>query len=142
MATQTPSSSTPEVSKKKKRDNSSSSRWKHEVFLSFYGKDTRTSFTDHLYADLKRKGILLFRDDEALQRGEDISKALRKAIQKSQYVIVILSENYASSKWCLRELAEIVKWKKKTKLIKIIPIFYYVDPSDVRNQRGTFAKEI
>ncbi|XP_018825308.2 TMV resistance protein N-like isoform X2 [Juglans regia] len=140
MSTQTPSSSTPEVSKKRKRDNSSSSRWKHEVFLSFYGKDTRTSFTDHLYADLKRKGILVFRDDEALQRGEDISKALRKAIQKSQYVIVILSENYASSKWCLRELAEIVEWEKKTKLITIIPIFYYVNPSDVRNQRGTFAK--
>ncbi|KAF5471291.1 hypothetical protein F2P56_011734, partial [Juglans regia] len=38
------------------------------------------------------------------------------------------------------ELAEIVEWEKKTKLIKIIPIFYYVDPSDVRNQRGTFAK--
>ncbi|KAF5471286.1 hypothetical protein F2P56_011729 [Juglans regia] len=140
MATQTPSSSTPEVSKKRKRDNSSSSRWKHEVFLSFYGKDTRTSFTDHLYADLKRKGILVFRDDEALQRGEDISKALRKAIQKSQYGIVILSKNYTSSKWCLRELAEIVEWEKNTKLIKIIPIFYYVDPSDVRNQRGTFAK--
>ncbi|XP_040996166.1 disease resistance protein RPV1-like [Juglans microcarpa x Juglans regia] len=40
----------------------------------------------------------------------------------------------------MRELAEIVRWEKKTKLITIIPIFYHVDPSNVRNQRGTFAE--
>ncbi|KAF5441945.1 hypothetical protein F2P56_037111, partial [Juglans regia] len=140
MATQRPSSSTSKVSKKRKRDHSSSPHWKHEVFLSFYGKDTRKGFTSHLHDALKRKGILVFKDDETLKQGEYISEALQKAIQKSQYVIVILSANYASSKWCLMELAEIVEWEEKTKLITIIPIFYHVDPSDVRNQRGTFAK--
>ncbi|XP_040990932.1 TMV resistance protein N-like [Juglans microcarpa x Juglans regia] len=140
MAFQRPSSSTSEVSKKRKRDHSSSPHWKHEVFLNFYGKDTRKGFTGHLHDALKQKGILVFRDDETLKQGEYIFEALLKAIQKSQYVIVILSANYASSKWCLRELAKIVEWEKKTKLITIILIFYYVDPSDVRNQRGTFAK--
>ncbi|KAF5471284.1 hypothetical protein F2P56_011727 [Juglans regia] len=136
MATQRPSSSTSEI----KRDHSSPPGWKYEVFLSFYGRDTRRGFTDHLRADLKRKGILVFRDDETLKQGEYISQALLKAIQESEYAIVILSANYASSKWCLMELAEIVEWETKTKLITIIPIFYHVDPSDVRNQRGTFAE--
>ncbi|KAG6679401.1 hypothetical protein I3842_14G129700 [Carya illinoinensis] len=139
MASQRPSSSTSEVSKKIKRDDSYSSRWKYEVFLSFYGKDTRKGFTDHLHADLKRKGILVFRDDEALKRGEYISQALLKAIQESQYAIVIFSAKYAFSKWCLMELAEIIEWEEKKKL-KVIPIFYHVDPSDVRNQSGSFAK--
>ncbi|XP_042958336.1 disease resistance protein RPV1-like [Carya illinoinensis] len=157
MATQTPSSSTnSEDTKKRKRDNSSCSeedekiitsfspssstpRCKHDVFLSFCGKDTRRSFTDHLYFDLKRKGILVFRDDESLERGKCISQELPQAIQESQYAIVIFSANYASSKWCLRELAEIVEWEKK-KNLTIIPIFYHVDPSDVRNQRGSFAE--
>ncbi|KAG6679413.1 hypothetical protein I3842_14G130900 [Carya illinoinensis] len=154
MATQTPSSSTSEVSKKRqrrpssstfelgkkrKRDDSSLPRWKYEVFLSFYGKDTRMSFTDHLYVDLKRKGILVFRDDETLQRGEYISKALLKAIRESQYTIVIFSANYAFSKWCLMELADIVEWEEKKKLT-VLPIFYHVDPSDVRNQSGSFAE--
>ncbi|KAG6630057.1 disease resistance protein RPV1-like isoform X2 [Carya illinoinensis] len=154
MATQTPSSSTSEVSKKRKRrptsstselgkkrkgDDSSPPRWKYEVFLSFYGKDTRKSFTDHLYVDLKRKGILVFRDDETLQRGEYISKALLKAIRESQYAIVIFSANYAFSKWCLMELAEIVEWEEKKRLT-VLPIFYHVDPCDVRNQSGSFAE--
>ncbi|XP_041001631.1 disease resistance protein RPV1-like [Juglans microcarpa x Juglans regia] len=156
MATQRPSSSTSEDTKKRKRDNSSCSkedekiitsspsssstpRWKYEVFLNFYGKDTRTSFADYLYVDLKWKGILVFRDDEALQRGKYISQVLLKAIQDSQYVIVIFSKNYALSKWCLMELAEIVEWEEKKKLT-ILPIFYHVDPSDVRNQSGSFAE--
>ncbi|KAG6630054.1 hypothetical protein CIPAW_14G128200 [Carya illinoinensis] len=139
MATQTPSSSTSEVSTNRERDDSSSPRWKYEVFLSFYGKDTRKGFTDHLHADLKRKGILVFRDDEALKRGEYISQALLKAIQESQYAIVIFSANYALSKWCLMELAEIVEWEEKKRLI-VLPIFYHVDPSDVRNQSGSFAE--
>ncbi|KAG6624282.1 hypothetical protein CIPAW_16G015400 [Carya illinoinensis] len=113
--------------------------WEYDVFLHFC-KDTRRSFADHLYADLKRKGIVVFREEETLKRGKYISQALLKAIQKSHYAIVILSANYASSKWCLRELAEIVEWKKRMNLIKIIPIFYHVEPSDVRNQKGTFAK--
>ncbi|KAG7948106.1 hypothetical protein I3843_14G130300 [Carya illinoinensis] len=157
MATQRPSSSTnSEDTKKRKRDNSSCSeedekiisssspssstpRSKHDVFLSFYGEDTCRSFTDHLYFYLKRKGVLVFRDDESLKRGNCISQELMQAIQESRYAIVIFSTNYASSKWCLSELAEIVEWEKK-KNLTIIPIFYHVDPSDVRNQRGTFAK--
>ncbi|KAG6630086.1 hypothetical protein CIPAW_14G130900 [Carya illinoinensis] len=157
IATLRPSSSTnSENTKKRKRDDSSCSeederiissslpssstaRWKHDVFLSFCGEDTRRSFTDHLYSYLKGKGILVFRDDESLERGTYISQELMQAIQESRYAIVIFSENYAFSKWCLRELAEIVEWEEK-KNLTIIPIFYHVDPSDVRKQRGTFAK--
>ncbi|KAB1227124.1 TMV resistance protein N [Morella rubra] len=85
----------------------------HEVFLSFHGKDTRKGFTDHLYDALKRIGILTFRDDEKLKRGEYISeRKLLKAIQESMYVIVVISGNYAFSRWCLIELAEIVRCMK------------------------------
>ena len=40
---------------------------------------------------------------------------------------------------CLDELAEIVKCKKE-KGLTILPIFYDVDPSDVRKQIGTFGQ--
>jgi hypothetical protein len=112
---------------------------KYDVFLSFSGTDTRTNFTDHLYAALNQKGIFTFRDDEELERGTVISPELMKAIEESIFAIVILSKNYASSSWCLTELAKIIECMKKTRLI-VVPIFYHVDPSDVRNQRGTFAE--
>ncbi|KAL4594416.1 hypothetical protein ACB092_12G019100 [Castanea dentata] len=43
------------------------------------------------------------------------------------------------SRWCLDELAEIVE-SKKNKGLKVVPIFYHVNPSDVRNQTGPFGK--
>ncbi|CAK7350015.1 unnamed protein product [Dovyalis caffra] len=110
---------------------------KYDVFLSFRGEDTRVSFTSHLYAALKRKQILTFIDYE-LNRGEEISPSLLKAIEESKLSVVVFSENYASSKWCLEELAKILECKK-TKGQMVIPVFYRVDPSHVRNQVGSFA---
>ncbi|KAK9993252.1 hypothetical protein SO802_022955 [Lithocarpus litseifolius] len=118
--------------------SSSSRRWIYDVFLSFRG-DTRNSFTDHLYAALQRSGISTFRDNEKLERGKSIAPELLKAIKESRFAIVILSRNYASSTWCLDELVEIIRCMKEMEMT-ILPIFYKVDPSDVRNQKGTFAK--
>ncbi|XVF04214.1 hypothetical protein REPUB_Repub05bG0063100 [Reevesia pubescens] len=123
--------------------SSSSTRHKYEVFLSFRGEDTRKNFTDHLYAALKRSGIVTFRDDPRLEAGEEIAPELFKAIQQSWCSIIIFSETYTFSSWCLEELAEIVQHKKE-RGHKIFPIFYDVDPTDLRKQSGrvedAFAK--
>ena len=111
----------------------------YHVFLSFRGSDTRKNFTAHLYTALKQNGIFTFRDDEKLERGKTIDSELMKAIEESKIAIVILSKDYASSSWCLIELAKIIERMKKKRLI-VLPVFHYVDPSDVRNQRGTFAE--
>jgi hypothetical protein len=118
--------------------SSSPSSWDYDVFLSFRGKNTRKNFTDHLYEALVREGIRTFRDDEELQRGENISTELLHAIRRSRISIVVFSEGYASSRWCLDELVEIVHYKN-TIGHTLHPIFYHVDPSHVRNQIGTFA---
>ena len=89
--------------------SSSTHMWKYDVFLSFRGEDTRNNFTDHLYAALNQKGICTFRDDEKLERGKLITPVLLKAIEDSLFAIVVLSKNYASSTWCLDELAKIME---------------------------------
>ncbi|XP_019465220.1 PREDICTED: TMV resistance protein N-like [Lupinus angustifolius] len=115
------------------------SQWKYHVFLSFRGGDTRKSFTDHLYAALNRKGILVFRDGEQLLRGEVISQQLLHAIQQSLTSVVVISPDYASSTWCLEELHNILE---STRVLgrKAFPVFYGVDPSHVRYQSGNLAE--
>lgn len=115
------------------------SRWDYDVFLSFRGEDTRKNFTDHLYSALVRLGIRTFRDDEELRRGENISTEICNAIRKSRFSIVVFSKGYASSRWCLDELVEIVDCKN-TIGNTLLPVFYHVNPSDVRKQIGTFAE--
>ncbi|PPD73418.1 hypothetical protein GOBAR_DD29653 [Gossypium barbadense] len=114
--------------------SSSISRKKYDVFLSFRGEDTRKNFTGHLYEALKSSGIVTFRDDPKLEAGEEIAPELCKAIQQSWCSVIIFSKTYAFSGWCLEELAEIVQ-QKNANGHKVFPIFYDVDPSDLRNQK-------
>ncbi|KAK8591547.1 hypothetical protein V6N13_031587 [Hibiscus sabdariffa] len=115
--------------------SSSFFRNKYDVFLSFRGEDTRKSFTDHLYEALKRNGIVTFRDEPKLEAGEEIGSNLFGAIKESWCSIIVFSKTYAHSSWCLDELAEIVRHKRK-KGHKVFPVFYHVDPSDLRKQTG------
>ncbi|RHN67388.1 putative TIR domain-containing protein [Medicago truncatula] len=112
---------------------------KYDVFLSFRGEDTRRNFTSHLYDALSRKKVETFIDNNELRKGDEISAALIKAIEESHASIVIFSENYASSKWCLNELKKILECKKYMQQI-VIPVFYNIDPSHVRKQTGSYKQ--
>ncbi|XP_060214978.1 TMV resistance protein N-like isoform X2 [Lycium barbarum] len=120
--------------------NESVRKWKYDAFLSFRGEDTRNNFVAHLYKCLEDRGIETFKDDEKLQRGKFISSELSEAIEESRTAIIIFSENYASSTWCLEELAKIMECADKGQ--EAIPVFYKVEPSDVRMQRNSFAKAL
>ena len=113
----------------------------YDVFLSFRGEDTRNNFMGHLRDALRQKGFHTFFDDDKLERGKEISQELLKAIEDSKCSVVVLSENYATSSWCLTELAKIVECKG-TSSGKILPIFYHVDPGHVRNQEGSFGEAL
>ena len=110
--------------------SSCSTQWIYEVFLSFRG-ETCNSFTDHLYRTLIEKEIITFKEDAELEWGNPISLDLFDAIKNSKIAVIILSKNYASSTWCLQELAKIVECMEKG--LRVLPIFYLVDPSDVRH---------
>ncbi|OWM80261.1 hypothetical protein CDL15_Pgr019541 [Punica granatum] len=111
----------------------------YEVFLSFRGTDIWKSFADCLYHSLIDAGVRAFRDNEELHVGEEIGPKLMKSIKQSKIGIPIFSADYASSKWCLLEVAEMVKSMKESKQL-IMPIFLDVTPDEVQHQTGSYAK--
>ncbi|KAL4616496.1 hypothetical protein ACB092_07G203200 [Castanea dentata] len=106
--------------------------YEHEVFVSFCGKDTHTSFTCHLLAALDRKKIRAC-------RGEFNRTELMKAIETSRMAVVVFSESYATSDRCLDELAKIMECNRVLNQ-RVFPIFYDVSPSQVREQKGNFEE--
>nr|KYP59772.1 TMV resistance protein N [Cajanus cajan] len=117
------------------------SMWTYDVFLSFRGEDTRFGFTGHLYSALIQRGIKAFMDDEGLEKGEQISPAIFNAIEESRMAIIVFSKTYASSTWCLEELVKILNCKR-TKELVVYPLFYNVDPSEVRHQRECYGQQL
>ncbi|GMN60505.1 hypothetical protein TIFTF001_029598 [Ficus carica] len=109
---------------------------KHDVFLSFTGQDTRDKFTSHFHAKLLQKHIETY-IDYRIPKGGDISDKLIEAIKGSKISVIIFSQNYAFSSWCLDEVVCILKCKKKRGQI-VVPVFYDVDPTIVRKQLKTY----
>ncbi|GMP94264.1 hypothetical protein CsSME_00043779 [Camellia sinensis var. sinensis] len=112
-------------------------RFRWDVFLSFRGEDTRHKFTGRLYTELVQNGVRTFFDEDGLLRGHEISPSLVTAIEDSAAAIAVISEKYANSWWCLEELAKIIECRKL-----LLPVFYEVDPSDVRRQTGPFKEDL
>ncbi|KAL6316767.1 hypothetical protein AAG906_021067 [Vitis piasezkii] len=117
-------------------DSTFAPQWKYDVFLSFRGEDTGKTFTDHLYTALDENGFYAFRDDEKHEKREEIAPEFLTAIEESKISILVFSKNYASSRWCLDELETVIKSMKKPGRM-VMPVFYHVDASEVRDQIGS-----
>ncbi|AES76225.2 putative TIR domain, P-loop containing nucleoside triphosphate hydrolase [Medicago truncatula] len=121
--------------------SSISSGFKYHVFLSFRDIDTLYGFTGNLYKALIDKGIKTFIDDNDLERGDESTPSLVKAIEESRILIPIFSANYASSSFCLDELVHIIHCYK-TRGCSVLPVFYGADPTHVRHQTGSYGEHL
>ncbi|GAU33924.1 hypothetical protein TSUD_357230 [Trifolium subterraneum] len=116
----------------------STSQKKYDVFISFRGEDMRETFTSHLHYVLYKQNIITYIDDNLI-KGDEIGSALSQAIQDSRISLIIFSKNYATSKWCLNELLKILECRKFHGQV-VIPVFYNIDPSDLRKQTGSYGE--
>lgn len=109
----------------------------YDVFLSFRGEDTRTTFVDHLYSALLKNGITTFMDDDDDAKFDwNVSS---KAIEESRFAIVIFSKSFASSSWCLDELVKIMERRNRNEQF-VLPVYYYdFNPSYLRKHGSVFG---
>ena len=115
---------------------------RYDVFLSFNNEDTRYSFGGYLYNALDQKGFKILMKDNGYEEDGDqqiSSQSLVTAIEKSRLSIIILSENYANSSLSLDELVTILDFMK-TRNQLVWPIFYKVEPTDIRHQKNSYEK--
>ncbi|EOA25653.1 hypothetical protein CARUB_v10019003mg [Capsella rubella] len=108
----------------------------NQVFLNYRGEELRSSFVSHLIDAFERNEVNFFVDKHEL-RGKDL-KNLFVRIQESRIALAIFSTRYAESPWCMDELVTMKKLADQGKLI-VIPIFYNVEPEDVKKQTGEFG---
>jgi len=108
----------------------------YDVFISHKGLDTKMGFVGFLYDALKRVGLYPFLDCKSIAKGQDSWKCIDHAIKSTPLALVIFSENFAQSEWCLKELHAILD----SPSMKVLPIFYNVQPWEVNfPEKGQLA---
>ncbi|CAE6180803.1 unnamed protein product [Arabidopsis arenosa] len=119
---------------------SSSGSRKPQVFINFRGKAQRDNIVSFLKSKLEEiSDINVFIDEDEI-RGRPIS-ILFQRIRESSIALVIFSNKYPESCWCLDELVEIKKQMDTGSLVPF-PIFYKVEPDSVKTQRGYFLNTL
>lgn len=111
----------------------------YDVFISHRGPDVKNTLAKQLYKLLHDSGCRAFLDREEIQGGDSIPFAIHNAICSSVVQIAIFSKGYASSSWCLDELALMLQQCPES---LFIPVFYDVQPWELRhidNEKGTYA---
>lgn len=112
----------------------------YDAFINFRGEDIREDLIDILRHFMVQSGIRFFYDDDSLHQGDVISEEIYRGIERSQVYIVMLSKNYANSKWCLREVAHMVKCREEERRHGrkvILPVFCGVRVEDVKLKEGS-----
>ncbi|XP_057847159.2 toll/interleukin-1 receptor-like protein [Cryptomeria japonica] len=106
----------------------------YDVFINHRGPDVKHTLAATLYKTLTGMGLRVFLDKEELELGDFPPAEIEEAMRSASLHIAILSQNYAQSPWCLAELSFILKTG-----IPIIPVFYHVEPADIRYATGVYA---
>jgi len=113
---------------------SSSSKlpWMYDVLINFTGDDIRKKFVSHLDSALTSVVFTTFLHHEPMHTQEPIMNLCRVAI-------VVFTKTYSQSAWCLDQLQQIIQWHR-TYYKHVLPVYYEIQPSDVRLQKGDFGK--
>ncbi|GLJ27771.1 hypothetical protein SUGI_0545050 [Cryptomeria japonica] len=110
----------------------------YRVFINHRGSDVKKTLASHIYYALETHGLRVFLDKQELQVGDFLTPAIQSAIRSASVQIAIFSKTYAQSLWCLDEL--VWMFDSDPTSIKIIPIFYDIEPSELRYvEKGAYA---
>jgi hypothetical protein len=109
----------------------------YDVFISHRGPDVKKGIASHIYYPLKHLGLAVFLDQQEMQEGERITPQIEGAIRTASVNIAIFSPGYANLDWCLNKLVLMLESQRaRLGISTIIPIFYRVNPCELRWTRG------
>ncbi|KAL3730342.1 hypothetical protein ACJRO7_027363 [Eucalyptus globulus] len=111
----------------------------YDVFISYRLEDMLHTMS-HLKSALERREMRTF-FDYTLDGGVPYRPAIDEAVERSKIAVMVVSQNYHFSPWCLNELVKILECRKKWGLI-VLPIFWGMNARKLREQRRHFVKNI
>ncbi|XP_047175542.1 disease resistance protein RLM3-like, partial [Vigna umbellata] len=108
----------------------------YDVLINFNGEDIRRKFVSHLDFALSSVGLTTFLHHQNAVESTHVQQPI---LDLCRVVIVVFTKTYSESAWCLHQLQQIIQWHQ-TYCRHVLPVYYEIQPSDVRFQKGDFGK--
>ena len=96
-----------------------------DVFISHASKD-KSDYVDGLYVNLRRLGISIFYDTDSISWGDNWKKAILEGTAKSEFAIIVISENFFDREWTNRELNEFLQRQNESGQKIVLPLLHNI----------------
>jgi chromosomal replication initiator protein len=95
---------------------------KYDIFISHSSKDK--DFAHKLAEYLKEHGVKIWLDVWNLTTSDSLAEVIKKRIDESRYIFIIMSADYFASVWTEQEWKMAMHYEMSVNAIKVIPILY------------------
>jgi TIR domain len=93
------------------------------VFLCHSSKDK--AFVRKLASKLEREGMRVWLDGAEIDIGDSLLNKIGKAIDKMEYFIIVLSNNFVDSEWARIELPIAIQKELSEKRVAVLPLLLH-----------------
>lgn len=112
----------------------------YDVFISHANRD-KEDFVEELYQAINKLGISIFYDKESLEWGDNWKAAILNGTKKSEFAVIVISENFFDREWTEKELVEFLSRQNRNGQKLILPILHNITLAQLQ-ERYPFVADI
>ncbi len=105
----------------------------YDVFISHATKD-KIEYVDSLKKEIKKLDISIFYDTDELKWGDNWKKKILSSTEKSEFAIIVISENFFDREWTEKELNAFLNRQNNTEQKIVLPLLYNITPEKVKEK--------
>ncbi len=115
-----------------------SPRKQYDIFISHANRD-KLDYVDALYQSLCKLGINIFYDSKVISWGDNWKNVILNGTAKSEFAIIIISEQFFGREWTEKELRELLARQNESGQKIILPLLHNITLDELKTQYPDLA---
>lgn len=111
----------------------------YDVFISHADKD-KPAIVDDLVKSINLLGLNVFYDKETLEWGDKWKDKILDGVKKSEFAIIVISENFFGREWTEKELNSFLNRQNSDGQKIVLPVLYNISLQQLRNRYPAVAE--
>lgn len=110
----------------------------YDVFLSHASAD-KITYVEELKQTLAILGVKVFYDKDTIEWGDNWKKMIYEGLEKSEFAIIVISENFFGREWTELELKSLLERQNEEGQKLILPILHNITTAQLREKYPSVA---